>query len=1379
MLQLSLLGPFSASLDNQPLENFRTNKVQALLIYLAVERARPHRREALMALLWPDLPLESAQVNLRQTIYRLRQATGDRPTPLLLTDRQSVSLHPQADLCLDVDEFHAALTRDPAQAVGLYRGDFLADFYLADSNAFEQWAETRREKLRQQALAALDSLTAAAIGRADFERAQELAWRQLEIDNLRESAYRQLMHALAGKGQRAAALAQFQLCRQRLAEELGIEPGQETLALYEQIQADALRQTRQPTQKRGAGMPVFLLTDIEGSTRLWDTHRQAMLPALLRHNAILEEHIDRHGGRILELRGDGVKAVFEGANPLACLIAIQKALGAANWGEIGDLRIRMGLHGVPPVRKGYDYFEENDKYYGPVLNHTARIMDAGWGGQILVSAQVHDHFGLPAGGGWRDHGLHALKSLDQPVHIYELIHPDLPRQSFPPLRTLSTQSAAQAEKSPAPRHNLEAQATPFIGRARELATLDELLAAPKNRLISIVGPGGMGKTRLAISCAERQIAAGRFADGVFFVPLAPLAAPAQIAPLIAKTLNIPLEPGQSTEGLERSGQGETSQAAKLLNYLQNKQMLLVLDNFEHLVEGAAIITEISRAAPAVTILTTSRERLHISGEQVFPIQGLDFPDWEAPEDPCDYTAMELFLASAHRVRPGFELVAGEMVYLARICKLVGGMPLGLELAAAWVDMLSMEAIVAEIQGNLDFLETDLRDVPDRHRSIRAIFDTSWARLSAAEQQIFPRFALLRGGFRREAAEKVAGATLKTLAALVSKSLLQYSQETNSYQIHELLRQYGLERLQANSAEERQSRDQHSAYFCTLIQQHMQALVSGQSPAAIDEIEADIANIQAAWDWAIAQGDLARVEQAFDGLCIYYDWNWRGREGLAISESVCRMLGKAAHLGLARPTESAESQLSQRIYVKALCWQGYFHFYFDHARAPELLEQSLSLANQLLEAGVDARVEKVLILFFRGIGLFHQGNFEAARACIQDNLALSQEIRQQWMVLKNMGLLGDIALNAGSPRAAQSWYEKCLIEARLQGNRGGELTALHDLGWAARRQMAYTEARRFFLESLELSERYQSPFDQLRAIESLGYLALFSGQLDEAIDQFERAIAIAKDAGMPQRAISCQVHIGFSHWLAGNLEPAEGYFREAITIAEKSGSLSPIFPITCYAEYFAMQGRYREATRQIQLAQAITGEILIDRFIQGRIDRVSGWIALAGRDYAGAQKLFQHSIDLYRQNADDEQVAWSQAGLARALIGLGATREAREVLAEALWTAIEIQGFIPLVFSLPVAILHLEREASELARRLYPELQKSPFLARARLITDIAWKYLPEEFKAPSGAAAGGASELVPSLWAAASHVLSRWTQEWMEESFAIELSPPQANPPRP
>jgi predicted ATPase len=301
---------------------------------------------------------------------------------------------------------------------------------------------------------------------------------------------------------------------------------------------------------------------------------------------------------------------------------------------------------------------------------------------------------------------------------------------------------------PSPRHNLPLQPTPFIGRKTELAVMDKWMDDQTSRLVTIVGPGGIGKTRLALACGDHQLTAGtRFPNGIFFVNLALLNEADQIIPTLAGVLDFQLQ----------SRQDGHSPQQQLLDYLRPKRLLLLLDNFDHLLSppvspsvegirrGAELVADILQAAPEVQILVTSRERLHLRTEQVYPIEGLEFPDWETPEDAAGYTAVQLFLQSARRNQPDFALRDGaDLTNLAHICCLVAGMPLALELAASWVDMLPLAEIAAELQKGLNFLETDMQDIPERHRSIRAAIDYSWHKLDEKERDIFAKLSVFRG-----------------------------------------------------------------------------------------------------------------------------------------------------------------------------------------------------------------------------------------------------------------------------------------------------------------------------------------------------------------------------------------------------------------------------------------------------------------------------------------------------------------------------------------------------------------------------------------------------------------------------------------------------------
>lgn len=1371
-LTLNLLGPLTVLLDNQAVYEFRTAKVQALLVYLALEKDRPHRREVLMDFLWPDTLLESAQVNLRQTIYRLRQTIPEvdgksgEQVPLILADRLTLQLNPAADVRLDVEDFQACLAVDPARAAALYRGNFLSDFYLVDSSAFEEWAETIREKLRRQLLTKLDETTQRALDQGAYEDAQTFAWKQLEVDRLREAAYRQLMMALASDGQRNAALAQYQLCQQRLREDLGIGPSEETQQLHQQILSSAYPVKiikRAKTETLSQNMPVFMLTDIEGSTELWDTYHKTMLTALMRHNAILEEQIPAHGGRILELRGDGVKAVFETGDPLACVIAIQRAFERTDWGEIGTLKIRIGLHGVPTVKKGIDYFKEEDRYYGPVLNHTSRIMDAGWGGQILVSDEIQQTFSLPTGARWVDFGAQNLRSIDHPVHVFGLIHPDLRNQTFPPLRTVSAPPPLEPEQPARPRHNLPTQPTAFVGRQAELGMLEQMLTETGIRQVTVVGPGGMGKTRLALAAGEKVAdrhtaeAGYYFPDGVFFISLVSINSPEHIIPLLGKTLGIPIEVSQNTDSMERASQGVTTQKEKLLGYLAARRMLLILDNFEHLVHGAEIVSEILQTAPGVHVLATSRERLHIREEQVFPIQGLDFPDWEAPDSPGAFTSMELFLQSARRVQPGFTVNAEEMVYLTRICRLVGGMPLGLELAASWVDMLSLDEIVLEIQKCLDFLETDLRNMPDRHRSIRAVFDSSWNLLNEREQQFFARLSIFRGTFSRRAAEKITHAKLQNLATLVSKSLLQYDREKNRYQVHELLRQYGAEQLAENPEDEFDAYHCFSDFFCGEAEKHLQLFMDGQMQPAIERLEMDHNNIRFACDWAIAHQELTHFSRAINGICFYYDWSWRADEGIAVCKKGVDMLNRASQ---------GDGILYKKLQASLISWNGYFNLFFQHDLAASMLAQSLDIVHELEALGVDARVEKGQILFYQGILNLLSGSSSVAKNLLEQSLAVSLESAYPWMIIRNMTALGDIARSSGVPSESKHWYSKALEVSKKHENVWGEINSLNALGWAARRLISYQEAQAYFDESIALAKISNHPWEVIRGLESSGFLKLYLGQFEQAYEQFTEAIAISVHLGLSYQTLPTQSHLGIAKWLAGDFAQAEVELEKSIALSQPLNPAARIFTIVCWLEFLVLAGRYPEARAQVRTLNTLRQGIFIERFVEGRIQRILGWLALAERNYAEARAHLENSVEQYLLITDDEQIAWSQASLAAVAVFEGNLDEAQKLLIDVLWASVETRGFIPLLFTIPSLLLYLAQTDLEQARSLYAQLQNLPLLIKTPLFKDAIYPHIPD--LTTTFPATPQETDPRQGLWSATAQILTTWLQAWKENAFQEE-----------
>jgi predicted ATPase len=423
-------------------------------------------------------------------------------------------------------------------------------------------------------------------------------------------------------------------------------------------------------------------------------------------------------------------------------------------------------------------------------------------------------------------------------------------QDFPPLKTLDDRP-----------NNLPAQLTAFIGRESEIDEVRQGLAS--SRLLTLIGPGGAGKTRLALRVGETVLA--EYPGGVWFVDLAPLQEPSTVPQAVAKAIGL----------REQEGRQVTEQLA---DYLHNKQLLIILDNCEHLVEACAQFVELAlRSGPQAKILATSRQSLRLTSERVFSLGGMDFPEWEYPQDLSQYSAVQLFQQSARQVHSDFEPRSGELEWIARICRLVQGMPLAILLAAGWVDVLDLDEIAAEISRSVDFLESEMRDMPERQRSMRAVFEYSWNLLSEEEQTVFATMAVFHGGFDRRAAQEITGTNLRMLNNLVNKSLLQREAEARRFYIHKILGQLAEERLE-DSGRAGAIREQHSHYYLTYLAKAEDDLKGRRQLDALDEIEADFENLRAAWMWAVENRDADLVGAALESLFLFTASRSRFSEG---------------------------------------------------------------------------------------------------------------------------------------------------------------------------------------------------------------------------------------------------------------------------------------------------------------------------------------------------------------------------------------------------------------------------------------------------------------------------------------------------------------------
>jgi predicted ATPase/DNA-binding SARP family transcriptional activator len=863
-LDITTFGGLRVAIDHEPLGSLRSRSAEALLVYLVCQ-GRPLPREWLAEFFWPERPSEVSQGNLRVALHRLQK----RLAPYLTVTRQTVGLREENLPYLDSADFERLLAgKQLAEALNLYRGDFLEGFYLENSPAFETWVASERERLRDMAVAAYQEFISKHVARGQGDTAIRLARRLLQLEPFHEPTQRVLLRLLAQMGRRQAALEHFESYRKLLGDELGLEPESATLALLEEIRS-----------------------------------------------------------------GEG---------------------------------------------------------------------------------------------------------LEPTAHV--------------------------AATSPVPTYNFPL-ATPLFGRQVELEGLASRLTNPDCRLVTLTGPGGIGKTRLAIQAAL-DLSQG-FTDGVAFVPLVGVTLPDFILPAIIQSLE--LTPPAAAEP-----------RAWLFDYLRQKRMLLVLDNFEHLLEGAALLAQLLRHAPGVKLLVTSRERLSLFEEWLLPLAGLEVNE----------AAVALFVERAKRVAPGFDLVGQEEAVRA-ICRLVEGFPLAIELAASWAGTMSCDEIVQEIGSSLDFLSTRLRDVPERHRSVRGLFDHSWDLLTPEEGAVFMRLSVFRGGFTVTEARRVAEASLDALRALVEKSLVR-SDGRGRFELHELIRQYAAERLDAAGEEEVTARRHFEAYLA-LAEEADPQLFGREQPKWLKRLEAEWDNFRVALLFGFGGGQGTNAPAR---LVLALTWFWRRRTVHEAREWLERALGLE---GLTTFHRAALLYHAGHVAWMQGAWEV----------AKSELEASLALWAELgLDDGYYAARTRCSLAMTR----YMQRRAREARKLLESALVTFERENDDWWTSFTHGWQGKIALTLGEHGTARRELHACLDGYRRQGNRWG--LALF-LGTTAQLHFETGDlpgARALAEEACALLVEVGHKHALGEAQRMLGEISWVEGRRAEAEAHYRRSLATYKEIG---------------------------------------------------------------------------------------------------------------------------------------------------------------------------------------------------------------------------------------------------------------------------
>lgn len=595
-------------------------------------------------------------------------------------------------------------------------------------------------------------------------------------------------------------------------------------------------------------------------------------------------------------------------------------------------------------------------------------------------------------------------------------------------------------------HNLPPQSTPFLGRETELAQIKEALNNAACRLLTLVGPGGVGKTRLALQAGAEQIHSPAFPDGIFFVSLASVRSPDQIISSLLDALPFSLS-------------GPLEPKRQLLGYLAAKELLLILDNYEQLLAFSAVtatidlLTEILQTAPQVKLLVTSRERLNLLEEWVLEIAGLAYPTSDSPwQESQSYNAVNFFVEQACRVQPGFILTEINQKDVVHLCQLVDGTPLGLELAATWLPVLSCAEITAEIAKDLDFLASSLRNMPDRHRSMRAVFESSWNLLSEKEQQVLQGLTVFHGGFQREAAIEVTGANLSILLSLMNKSLLRRN-ATGRYDMHDLIHQYAAEKLAQQPLEQEKIRDRHSRYYAEFMHRHEQALYSSRQAEIIQLIRTEFKNIQAAWQRALEYRQLELVAKCVWGLWFYCSTQGWFYEGVELFARGLEVLAKAP------PGDE-----QQRIYALLLGCQADMYYCLTYfGPAEELSHQGLALLEPL-----HAPREKGFIWQTLGLVAWHQGDYRQAGDYLNESISYAMVSGDTWGYATSTSLLGAVAYALGDYPRAEQLLRQSLPLLRKTDRLWGLTMTLIRLSSVVSAQGRSDEAQRLLEEGLVIS-----------------------------------------------------------------------------------------------------------------------------------------------------------------------------------------------------------------------------------------------------------------------------------------------------------------------
>jgi predicted ATPase/DNA-binding SARP family transcriptional activator len=802
--------------------------------------------------------------------------------------------------------------------------------------------------------------------------------------------------------------------------------------------------------------------------------------------------------------------------------------------------------------------------------------------------------------------------------------------------------------------NLPAFLTPLIGRQTELAEVQQLLWNTDCRLLTISGPGGSGKTRLALEVATSSREA--FDQGVFFVSLNPVQSPTSILPAVVEALGLPRQEGDQ-------------HLTQLTNYLRNKRLMLVLDGFEHLLEGAGLLAEILHGAPGLKLLVTSRIRLNIQGEHQYPLKGLRYPPVGAGQaEILSSEAVQLLIYSLRRTRLEYQPLSDDFIHLLQVCQQLQGMPLGILLAASWGGTLSLDEIAGEVGRGFDFLSADWADIPTRQRSMRATFDHTWNLLGERERTVFQGLSVFRGAFTRRAACAVSGASSHELRSQVDRSLL-WNSAPGWYEVHELLRQYGREKLAQSATHERQVCSRHSTYYLEQLVRLGGELKSAQQEAALSNIDLEHENYRSAWNWAAAQGAAALLAPALGTLCLYYELRLRYAEG----ESACRPVFE----GLADGPGGAEACLLQ---TRAMIWQSRFTRLLGKPEmALNLLDQAAAHLEKGQAAEDQAHIVEAFLALEKGENHFHNDR-AAASSCYLHSLEIYRSMKDAWGAAKVLEGLGFITHHAGNFKEAVEFYSAALHFHRTLGDPRGIANTLIGLGQNTLRQGQVEEGEAFIKEGVAVLEQIGDLAGVVRGWFELARYNFWIGEFAKSCELTENASHVFNELGILDQYTFASIGLGLGLSHSGKYAQAHAAALNGLPLAQKL-----------------------DARREVGLAYVI-----------------AGMACLGLGDLLQARNWAIQCVKQYQDIREREELTLGLAILSYSQRGLGDSQQAQAYLVEILKLGVAISGVYPIMYALTAAaLLLLDRGEAERGLEIYALAERYPFVAKSRWFEDIA------------------------------------------------------------